>query len=230
MDMAKVALCIIATQNYIDFVWPLLESADKYFLSEHDVYYHLFTDYSKPINIAHKIHKVKHEPWPAMTLKRFHFISSIDLSFYDYCYYVDADMRFVAPIGDEIFGELVGVMHPGYARGGGAWETDRASFAFVKKQRRKQYIAGGFQGGSRYWKMCEALAGYVQLDKMFGKVGTWHDESYWNKVYADYPELFTILPPSYCMTESPIKQRAWGIDNFEPKILALEKDHKNYQK
>jgi hypothetical protein len=42
--MAKVALCIIATNGYIDFVDPLLVSADKYFLQGHDVEYHVFTN------------------------------------------------------------------------------------------------------------------------------------------------------------------------------------------
>lgn len=234
--MAKVALCVIATNNYIDFVQPLIQSADKYFLNKeiHDLHYHVFTDglitlWHRPSTTISS-HKIKHEPWPAMTLKRFHFYSSVDLSGYDYVYHIDADMRFVAPIGDEIFGELVGVQHPGYYRGGGAWETNSKSFAYVPKKKQRHYIAGGFQGGSRYWQMCEALAEWVDFDKLHNHVGTWHDESYWNKVYADYPELFTILPPSYCMTESPIKAKAWGVDHFEPKILALEKDHKQYQK
>lgn len=228
--MAKVALCVIATNNYIDFVPQLLVSAEQYFLNGHNVDFVVFTDnkdlYLGPVIKWH----IKHEPWPAMTLKRFHFYSSVDLSGYDYVYHIDADMRFVAPIGEEIFGELVGVQHPGYFRGGGAWETNSKSFAYVPKKKQRHYIAGGFQGGSRYWQMCEALAAWVDFDKLHNHVGTWHDESYWNKVYADYPELFTILPPSYCMTESPIKQKAWGIDHFEPKILALEKDHSKYQK
>lgn len=242
--MAKVALCVIATQKYIDFVGPLLESADEYFLQGHEVDYHIFTDHCTASAISGSerklydanarlwhYHPIKHEPWPAMTLKRFHFISSVDLSRYDYVYYIDADMRFVAPVGDEIFGELVAVAHPGYAvKGGGSWETRKESMAYVPPAKRGIYVAGGFQGGSRYWAMCDALAGLVDVDKSNGITPKWHDESVWNALFSRYPELFTVLPPSYCMTESIDKRKAWGIENYLPKILALEKDHKQYQK
>jgi hypothetical protein len=32
------------------------------------------------------------------------------------------------------------------------------------------------------------------------------------------------------MVEEPEKRKAWGIDHLEPKIIALSKDHKKYQK
>jgi hypothetical protein len=173
-----------------------------------------------------------HEPWPAMTLKRYHIMSGADLSGYDYVYYIDADMRFVAPVGDEIFGELVGVQHPGFYRGGGSWEDNQASQAFVYTRMRKQYIAGGFQGGSDYATVMPFLMHMIDEDEKTGNRATWNDESHWNALFAYSPNIlqFKILDPSYCMVEEPAKRKAWGIDHFEPKIIALSKDHKHYQK
>jgi len=240
--MAKIALCVIATNDYVHFIEPLLGSALKYFLLGHDITCHLFTD-SKKFNyvsafigdkslreIKIEYHAVMHEPWPAMTLKRYHIMSGADLSGYDYVYYVDADMRFVAPVGDEIFGELVGVQHPGFYRGGGAWETNMRSEAYVFPQDRKKYLAGGFQGGTRYYNFCTYLKEGIDNDTFKGVTAVWHDESHWNSTFALVPQHFNLLDPSYCMVEEPAKRKAWGIDHLEPKIIALKKDHKKYQK
>ena len=230
--MAKIALCIIATNDYVDFVEPLLVSADYYFLKGHEVDYHLFTNCPDRWGMEREIvhHPIEHQPWPAMTLNRYHIMSAVDLSGYDYVYYIDADMRFVAPVGDEIFGELVGVQHPGFYRGGGSWENNQASQAFVYTRMRKQYIAGGFQGGSDYCMVFPFLMHMIDEDEKTGNRATWNDESHWNALFAYSPNKFKILDPSYCMVEEPEKRKAWGIDHLEPKILALKKDHSKYQK
>jgi histo-blood group ABO system transferase len=227
----RVALCVIATNDYIDFTPPLLTSAEKYFLIGHEVHYHIFTNCSYSFDVKRlSFHEIEHEPWPAMTLKRYHIMSGADLSGYDYVYYIDADMLFVAPVGDEIFGELVGVQHPGFYRGGGSWETNMRSEAYVFPQDRKKYLAGGFQGGTRYYNFCTYLKEGIDNDTFKGVTAVWHDESHWNSCYSLIPEHFTILDPSYCMVEEPEKRKAWGIDHLEPKIIALKKDHKKYQK
>jgi histo-blood group ABO system transferase len=230
--MAKIALCVIATNNYTDFVQPLIDSADKYFLQGHKVEYFVFSDrqFFMMSDRMIRLRIIKHESWPAMTLKRYHIMSGADLSGYDYVYYIDADMRFVAPVGDEIFGELVGVQHPGFYRGGGSWETNMRSEAYVFPKDRKKYLAGGFQGGARYYNFCTYLKEGIDNDTFKGVTAVWHDESHWNSCYSLIPEHFTILDPSYCMVEEPEKRKALGIDHLEPKIIALSKDHKKYQK
>jgi hypothetical protein len=231
--MAKVALCIIATNNYSDFVQDLVISADKYFLNPYnEVDYHFFSNLWQLIATKRRFyqHIIKHEPWPAMTLKRYHIMSGADLSGYDYVYYIDADMRFVAPVGDEIFGELVGVLHPGFYRGGGSWEMNEKSEAYVPPSMRKQYICGGFQGGSQYSRLFRLLKLQIDADEQTGNRAKWNDESHWNALYSFYNLDFTTLFPSYCMVEEPAKRKAWGIDHLEPKIIALKKDHKHYQK
>jgi histo-blood group ABO system transferase len=219
----------------------LIDSADKYFLQGHKVVYYVFTDrtdfctitFCNPKWQAQRLiwfHKTLHEPWPAMTLKRYHIMSGADLSGYDYVYYIDADMRFVAPVGDEIFGQLVGVQHPGFYRGGGSWETNPKSEAYVKPKDRVKYLAGGFQGGANYYDLCFGIDIMISNDAGDGITAVWHDESYWNCIYTLFKNKFTILDPSYCMVEEPAKRKAWGIDHLEPKIIAIAKNHKKYQK
>jgi hypothetical protein len=165
-----------------------------------------------------------------MTLMRYHIISAVDLSGYDYVYYIDADMRFVAPVGDEIFGQLVAVQHPGYFRGGGGWELNRNSNAWMPECKRKNYVAGGFQGGSEYVKAFTHLKQMIEQDMDKGCVARWHDESYWNRLKSISGGRFKFLDPSYCMVEEPEKRKLWGIDHLQPKIIALAKKHSEYQK
>lgn len=231
--MAKVALCIIATNKYIDFVPPLIESADKYFLQGHEVVYHVFTNERLIMANGYRdlySHPEEHKPWPAMTLNRYHIMSAVEFSGYDYVYYIDADMLFVAPVGDEIFGQLVAVQHPGYFKGGGGWENNRNSNAWMPECKRKNYIAGGFQGGSEYVKAFPMLKKMINEDMDRGCEGRWHDESYWNRLKSLAKDKFKILDPSYCMVEELEKRKLWGIDHLQPKIIALSKDHKKYQK
>ena len=230
MAMAKVALCVIATNDYIEFVIGLYASMQKYFLLGHEVDMHVFTNHDiiSPPNVY--FHKVEHHPWPAMTLNRYSIILSANLSDYDYVYYIDADSRFVAPVGDEILKDMVVVEHPGYAvKGGGAWEERGQSLAYVSPPLRTKYVCGGFQGGAHFLRICAIIEQAIQYDKWKCITAIWHDESHLNRAFASLT-YFNLLDCSYMMPESLEKRKAWGIAHIEPKILALEKDHKKYQK
>jgi hypothetical protein len=156
-------------------------------------------------------------------------MSGADLSGYDYVYYIDADMRFVAPVGDEIFGQLVAVQHPGFYRGGGSWETNPKSEAYVKPKDRVKYLAGGFQGGGKYVEISIILAQMIANDSSNSITAVYADESHWNKIYTLNVDKFKLLTPDYCMVEEIEKRKLWGINNFNPRILALAKEHKKYQ-
>lgn len=231
--MGKIALCVIATNNYIDFVDPLLKSADRYFLDGHYFDYHLFTNMDFDIQFERPLfrHQIAHESWPLITLHRYHtLISCKELWNYDAVFYIDADMLFVAPVGDEILNDLTAVAHPGYyISGKGSWETNKQSTAYTP-QTAKPYICGGFQGGYNYMVAANAMKMRIDIDAASGVTAVWHDESHWNNYYAAHQNDFTILNPSYCHPDSEMKAENWGIHTLQKKILALEKNHKNYQK
>lgn len=179
--MMKIGLVVVATGKYKKFLSNLLYSADRYFFSGDEVSCFLFTDkpeesvdYSGRITL-HQF-KVTHEPWPAPTLKRFHYFLSQDsrLSEVSYIYYCDVDMQFVGPVGHEILPDeqgLTATAHPGFFKRlplnlyqrikkklglkhktkdivlRGTYETNNKSKAFVSSQEGDIYFAGGFFGG-----------------------------------------------------------------------------------
>ena len=233
MAVGKIALCIIATNNYLDFVGPLVTSAEKYFLPGHDIEYRIFSNAQRIWDSTGNVylHKVQHQPWPAMTLNRYDMILGANLKGYDAVYYIDADSRFVAPVGDEVLQNMVVVAHPGYyIKGGGSWETNPKSHAFVSPVLKNHYVCGGFQGGRNFLEYAEIMQRNIEADTAAGITAFWHDESHLNAIFGQYRNHITLLPCDYMMPESLGKREAWRIASISPKILALEKDHKHYQK
>jgi histo-blood group ABO system transferase len=145
--MSKINLCVIATAKYKQFLPQFLESAERFFLKGHDVHYCIFTDFleeaclfvlEKGIDREVTYYKVEHKPWPHATIKRFHFFLQYkeNLPQADYLFYCDVDSRFVAPIGDEILGDLVAVQHCGFVESErGTYETRPQSMAYIPKIR-----------------------------------------------------------------------------------------------
>ena len=215
----KIGILLIATGKYSVFVEPLKASLDEFFLTGHDKTIYLFTDKPKEGEFY-----IPHEKWPGPTLHRYkHFVQYHQAIDADYLFYMDVDMRVVAPVGDEILRDLVAVQHPGFWKGGwGDQHTPKTSLAYVPVNERKTYYAGGFQGGSynSYMMAASSMALAIMADTRKGITAHWHDESHWNKYLTRHP--FTELSPSYCFPEA-----VWAKDlPFAPRIKALDKDHK----
>ena len=121
MPKIKIGLLTIATGKYNQFVRALYASAKKYFFSDHDVTYFLFTDSKQFTNEdAVTVLPIMHEPWPLIALKKYHFFTryQVALSEMDYLFYCDADMLFVPACGEEMLPDtpsgLVGTEHPSF--------------------------------------------------------------------------------------------------------------------
>jgi histo-blood group ABO system transferase len=219
----KVGLLIIATNKYIQFLQPLIESADSYFLPNQDITYFVFTNQNIDIKSNRNIVKidVEHKDWPWMTLGRYKIFSdnSNILSKMDYIFYSDVDMRFVSEVGDEILSDRVATQHPGYFGGRGTPETNPLSLACVFPYEQMQYFAGGFNGGTskEYLKMAHKISNDIDVDCSRNIIAIWHDESHMNRYFIDNKPTL-ILSPSYCYGES------MNIP-FEKKLLALDKNH-----
>jgi histo-blood group ABO system transferase len=225
----KVGLLIIATNKYIQFLQPLIESADNYFLKNQEVTYFVFTNKDININSNRNIVKVdvEHKDWPWMTLGRYKIFTnnSEKLSEMDYLYYCDADMRFESTVGDEVLSDLVATQHPGYYDRRGTPETNPLSLACVYDHEEMQYFAGGFNGGTsnEYLKMANHISNNIDIDYSKGLIAIWHDESHMNRYFIDNKPT-KILDPSYCCIE-------WWIDcPFGRRLLALVKDNFEFKK
>ncbi|MEK6884143.1 MAG: hypothetical protein AABY22_31225 [Nanoarchaeota archaeon] len=182
--------------------------------------------------------------WPHPTLMRYHLFLQQEekLKDYDYIFYLDADMRVVSKISDEIMGEgLTAAQHPMYALRKEyipPYEPNPNSAAYIKRPGRtvdengKQrflpyYYAGGFQGGITrdYLKAANAIKKNIDKDFNNNYIAIWNDESHWNKYLSDYKGDLIVLSPSYVYPDSLIKEYyvpVWGKE-YEPKIITLTK-------
>lgn len=224
----KIALLVIATNKYTTFTFNLWDSVKKYFLPNHDVDMFIFTNNDNIPDGTKKIYQ-EHFPWPYPTLMRYHiFSNSYDiLKSYDAHYYCDADMLFVNPVGDEILGDIVATLHPGFYAfdpSTYSYETRTQSVAYVSPHERNKYYAGGFNGGFKYLNMASDIAKMVDHDTNNGIVAVWHDESYLNRYLVSNPPTIS-LTPDYCFPDQQHQVDAWKLNSFTPKLLALTKNH-----
>lgn len=219
----KVGLLIIATNKYIQFLQPLIESADKYFLPNQEVTYFIFTNQELNLDSKRNIitTNIEHKEWPWMTLGRYQIFSdnSNILSDMDYLYYCDADMKFLDIVGNEILSDRVATQHCGYYGVRGTPETNPKSLAYVSPDEEMQYLAGGFNGGSseEYLKMSKVLSDRINDDFSRGLIAVWHDESHMNRYFIDNKPTL-ILDPGYCFHEGSTRP-------FKKRLLALSKNH-----
>lgn len=239
--VAVVAICL--NEPYWPFISDMIQSARKFFLKGHDVDFLLWTDMPETTPIDAKIIPTEPFQWPLPTLYRYHLFLRQEelLKEYDFIYYIDADMKFVSRVGDEVLGNLVAAPHPGYAIRREyipPYEPNEKSESFIprpgrvideegKKRFIPFYAAGGFQGG-RSDKFIEAMKTMKEMvDKDFttnNYIPIWNDESVWNKyLFLNPPTVY--LDPSYVYPDSLNKsyyQRVWGR-NYVPKLVTITK-------
>jgi histo-blood group ABO system transferase len=235
----KICILNIATNKYLQFVESLLDSVEENFLNGHEISALVFTDHEIDESSENvKICKIEHEPWPIPTLKRYHYFmkEAEYISQFDYCFYMDVDMRIVGKVGEEIFGDLVATKHPGMWNKNPdecTYERREESTAFVSYGQGTNYYAGGFNGGKpeHFLKMAETIVNNIEKDFKNNIIAVWHDESHMNCYLATNPPTIE-LTPSHCYPEGATPDGSptnyyplgWQVP-FEPKILALQKNH-----
>lgn len=230
----KVGLLIIATGKYDEFIPNLIESANKYYFNDEkfEVTYFVFTDKQVTLNTErnYKIIPIEHRSFPFASMDRFkHFTKNAEiLSEMDFLHYVDVDTKFVDNVSYETLGDLVGVRHCGFFNGGGTFEKNTQSVFYTNPSQYKYYFGGGFSGGktSSYLKLSKWCYEMIETDLSNSIIPTWHDETAINKYFLDN-EPDVILSPSYHYPENDrLYLHKWKPHKFTPKILLLEKKHK----
>lgn len=232
----KIGLLVIGTNKYVQFLNPLISSADRYFFvdDKYDVTYFIFTD--GKINFATnrnvEVINIEHKPFPFASMDRFkHFSNNKNkLEKMDYLYYVDADSLFVDKLGDEILGSLVGVTHCGFYKGQGTFETNKNSKLYhpPEKTHKAIYYGGGFSGGlaSRYLELSQQGVELIDEDLKNGIMPLWHDETFLNYYFINHPPEITLSPSYHYPQDNPEIKEKWKPDVFNPVILLLEKNHR----
>lgn len=192
---------------------------------------HLYID--SRISINHYI--IPEYKFPEATLYRYKIFGKQSIALrekFSHLLYMDVDMGIEKKIGEEfIVDGLVAVRHPGtYATDRwGSPNNPKESTSWFPEEKRKHYYCGGVQGGAtvKYLVACDILSENIAEDEKNKVMAEWHDETHWNKyVHYERPGTVTELSPSYCMPEPILFRKNWGLSEFEPKIIALEKNHK----
>ncbi|MDP9223542.1 MAG: hypothetical protein M3P18_06745 [Actinomycetota bacterium] len=207
-------MTVASGERYVRYARRMLKSAGDYFLRD---------TRAEPTFLMLE----GRQAWPAATMHRYHVIveQAARLADAAYIFHIDADMRFVAPVGVEVLAPLVATAHPGYVGRRGTFEERPESAAYVAPGEGSTYYCGGFLGGERseFLRLAEAISTRVEADAQRGITAVWHDESHLNRYLVDRPPDVT-LSPSYCYPgddENYIRQ-IWP-ERYEPKIVALEK-------
>lgn len=219
----RVGLLVMATGKYIQFVSPLIESAEQCFVPTCERTYFIFTDHVEDVPKAYNVVPVFQARlgWPYDTMMRCQvYMQHKDLyAGLDYLFACDSDMFFVNTVGDEILSSRVATQHPGALGRRGTYETNQKSLAYVAPDEGAYYFAGGFYGGSlqEFITMNETMYDRIKKDLDNGIMPLWHDESHLNRYFIDF-EPTLILSASYCYPES------WPV-NYVPRLMALNKNH-----
>lgn len=214
----KIGLLIVATgQHYFTCAKELIESAQKHFCADHDVTYFVFTDghLSMPGVV---ILEQQRMGWPYDSMMRFHTYYKYREHFadYDYLFACDADMRFVAAVGDEILGERVATIHPQVRFRQGIYEDNPFSTACVGRNQTSHYCAGAFYGGTKdeFIKLIYTAQENINIDLARGYIARVNDESHLNKYFTIHKPT-VLLGPEYCHFES------WHSP-YKPKLVARD--------
>src|SRR3990167_4438242 len=237
--IALISICL--NQPYWQYINPMFESARKFFLKGHQVDFFVWTDMPPESKCEGVMFPTEPFEWPLPTLFRYHLFLRQEklLEGYDYIFYCDADMLFVANVGNEVLGEgLTSAAHPMYALRREyihPYEPNPESTAFIPslgrvldnpKRFEPFYAAGGFQGGRAIDFIKAMKIMKEKIDKDFSKnyIARWNDESHWNSYLFDNPPS-VFLSPSYVYPDSLNKayyQKVWGR-NYVPKLITLTK-------
>lgn len=218
--MKSVAFLILGTNKYFDLAKRAESSVYKWVkIPDTKINVKIFTNNDR---LEH--FHIDHLPWPLITLMRYHYFTQYaqELAKYDYLFYMDADLECVAPIGDEILGNLVATQHPGW------WGQNSRSLPFcringstaeVADPLYDKYFYGAFQGGSSqaYLEMSRVLRDNIAADLKHNFIAPWHDESHMNRYFKDNPPD-VILGKDYAWPEEYGK-------NLKTKIVAKQKNH-----
>ena len=226
----KVGVLYICTGKYSAFWDDFYSSTKQQLFNDAELRFYVFTDNEtilKTENSDVTAIYCKSEPWPYPTLMRYRTFLSIEPKYQDieYLVFCNANLRVTSPVMyNDVFGgqELFATVHPGYEGKREATfplENNDKSKAYIDK-RATEYVCGGFNGGEKdaFLEMCGILNDRVQKDLAEDIIAIWHDETHFNRFYAENRGRFNLISADYCFPEG------WDAER-KSKITVLNKEH-----
>ena len=218
----KITILYIVTGRYKVF-WPEFASSfAEHFLPDTNRHILLFSDEgekffrdSLPSNIELTYHEIEHQPWPFMTLMRYHLFMEHYEKWKDsdYIFFINSTYIFYKQIGTDILPGaeheyLVAAEHrQSVRRTPDRYTYDRNpdSTAYIPYGQGSHYYAGGFNGGTvpAFKTLCESIIQATDDDLKKDIIALWHDESHLNKYLLN--KNIKVLPPTYVWLQQDYK-------------------------
>lgn len=200
----RIAILYICTGKYHIFFEDFYKSCERFFIPEADKSYFVFSDYRelanyKKVNFIYK----ECEGFPNDSLFRFRTFLKIEkeLQEFDYVFFFNSNMQFVAPVDKSILpglkdGNLCCLdadydkryPHPSFY----PYERRKKSLAFIPRGLNQyHYYHAGLNGGraKEYLEFCKTLNENINNDYKNGIIALYHDESHVNKYFSEHPCL-----------------------------------------
>lgn len=232
--MKKIGILYLCTGPYIVFWKDFFDSFEEKFCPGTEKHYYVFTDadvlyMEEECDRVEKIYLAA-QPWPLVTLLRFHAFLSIEdrLNTNDYLMFFNANLNCnemvceneILPTGNK---DLFFVQHPGYfdsPKFAYPYERKKKSTAYIPYNCGETYVIGAVFGGKTkaFLHMAKIIKSRIDADLKNNIIALWHDESQLNR-YIVGKENYNLLSPSFCYPH--------GFEiPYERKIVSVSKQDK----
>lgn len=224
----KIGILYVGIGKYICMWEKFYESCEKFFLTEYEKEYFVFTDY--PIAEDSRIHVTyqKDLKWPGNVLFRYNMFlkRKQDLERFDYLFFFNGNTEFLQTIYPEEFlpteddNFLTGLSWHIYSKKSPSdypYERRKESKAYIAYGDGRYYLQAGLIGGQTesYIELLEQCELMTQADLKNSIIPVWHDESYLNKYLLN--RKIKILDTKYG------RPQEWNYPST-PKIIFRDKN------
>ncbi|HIS73586.1 TPA: hypothetical protein IAA86_01035 [Candidatus Galligastranaerophilus intestinavium] len=234
----NIGVLCVATGRYVCFWDEFYKSAKEFLFKNHNVHFFVYSDASE-INYEDNDDVTKlfaqSSKWPISVCDKFAILLSRKKFYkdFDYLFHFNINMKFIAPIGDEILpdkdnGYLCACEWINHKLKGVVdnfpYERNSRSLAYIPYGEGSHYFMSGAFGGrtKEYIEMCSEIEDNIRRDFQDGIIAIWHDESHFNKYMLNKNPL--IMPSGYIIPEN------WKIKSCKNnrRGLLLNKKHWKY--
>lgn len=217
----RIGLLGLVVGTYAQFIRRFLSSAETHFLPGQMVTYYILTDNPRsldpPIELGPdrqlKVVPIAELPgWERLAQRRMPLLADTIRDpisrEVDYIFCADIDQEFVAPVGEEILGDLVATLHPelyGMPRNAFPYEAEEASSACVEDDEGDYYYTSELYGGlvSEMYRLARACSLLILQDQANGVTARGLEESYLNRYLIDHRPT-CVLSPEYSWWDSAL--------------------------
>ncbi|XP_008278748.1 globoside alpha-1,3-N-acetylgalactosaminyltransferase 1-like isoform X2 [Stegastes partitus] len=217
----RIGLLALVVGTYAQFIQRFLSSAETNFLPGQMVTYYILTDnprsFDPPMELGAdremRVLPVTELPgWQRLAQRRMVLLADAirdpigDEVEYIFC--ADIDQEFLAPVGEEILGDLVATLHPelyGMPRNAFPYEVEEVSSACVEEDEGDYYYTSELYGGlvTEVYKLARACSLLILQDQSNGVTARGLEESYLNRYLIDYRPT-CVLSPEYSWWDSAL--------------------------